>query len=297
MLIEFYRLITSSTLRNKLHLGEHLNNILFPVRRAFNLPLKFKLPRIKFNIHLVEHCNLNCSGCNHFSPLAEPEFLSIEEFRRDMKRAGELFSHKCEVIDLCGGEPLLHPDIIPFLKAARENFISGKILVVTNGILLPEQKDEFWKACHENKIDVIITKYPIKIDMEKIIFMAKKFDVVLGDFGTRNHFYVLPVDEAGKGDIYRNFLKCSWGGKECVQLSHGRFFTCTYAAYMHNFNKKFGKNIPVTSKDYINIYDDITGDEILKRLAYAIPLCKYCNIDAKRVIEWHRTNYDISEWT
>ena len=26
-------------------------------------------------VHLAEHCNLNCKGCSHFSPLAEKEFI------------------------------------------------------------------------------------------------------------------------------------------------------------------------------------------------------------------------------
>ena len=28
-----------------------------------------------FELHLVDHCNLNCRGCTHFSPLAEKKFF------------------------------------------------------------------------------------------------------------------------------------------------------------------------------------------------------------------------------
>ncbi|WP_242003149.1 hypothetical protein [Brachyspira aalborgi] len=46
--------------------------------------INFQLDRItpKANIdfveiHLAEHCNLNCQCCSHFSNLAEPEFANI----------------------------------------------------------------------------------------------------------------------------------------------------------------------------------------------------------------------------
>ena len=36
-------------------------------------------------IQIVNHCNLNCSGCNHFSPLADPYYMSLEEFEDNLK--------------------------------------------------------------------------------------------------------------------------------------------------------------------------------------------------------------------
>ena len=33
--------------------------------------------------HIVDHCNLNCAGCSHFSPLAEHWFVDPEAFERD----------------------------------------------------------------------------------------------------------------------------------------------------------------------------------------------------------------------
>ena len=39
---------------------------------------------ISFEVALAEHCNLRCAGCDHFSPIAEPEFADIKEFERDL---------------------------------------------------------------------------------------------------------------------------------------------------------------------------------------------------------------------
>jgi hypothetical protein len=35
--------------------------------------------------HIVDHCNLNCIGCSHFSPLAEKWFEDFETFKLDFK--------------------------------------------------------------------------------------------------------------------------------------------------------------------------------------------------------------------
>ncbi|MDR0858670.1 MAG: hypothetical protein LBN97_06550, partial [Oscillospiraceae bacterium] len=62
-------------------------------------------------INLVDHCNLNCQMCDHFSQLAPPFFLSADEFRRDMTRLAELSSNSVAAIKLIGGEPLLHKEV------------------------------------------------------------------------------------------------------------------------------------------------------------------------------------------
>ena len=54
------------------HYANILTNILiFRVRNLFGLSNKIPHKLIRFTIHLADHCNLNCVGCNHFSPLAE----------------------------------------------------------------------------------------------------------------------------------------------------------------------------------------------------------------------------------
>ena len=40
--------------------------------------------------HILEHCNLSCRGCSHFSGLAEPEFKSLDDFKREMEGLSKL---------------------------------------------------------------------------------------------------------------------------------------------------------------------------------------------------------------
>ena len=36
-------------------------------------------------VHLTDHCNLNCKGCSHFSNISDEFFLDKNDFERDLK--------------------------------------------------------------------------------------------------------------------------------------------------------------------------------------------------------------------
>ena len=46
--------------------------------------------QIRFIVDIVDHCNLNCKGCGHFSPLASKSFLDIETF----ENYNNIFGHQ-----------------------------------------------------------------------------------------------------------------------------------------------------------------------------------------------------------
>ena len=269
------------------------------LKMCFRMPLKKKPSKLKFEIHMAEHCNLNCKSCSNFSPLADAEFIDPEEFSRDIARLGVIFSHECDRIWLMGGEPLLHHDINVLMKIARANFSKGEISIFTNGILLSKMPDEFWITCHDNNIGILISAYPINLPMNIINELASKFAVKVswawgqGD-KERDLFIIRPVNLSGDSNIKLNFGICPHS-VDCITLSHGRLYTCCFAPHVHHFNKYFGKNINITEADSVNIYDNLNAEEILTRLAEPIPACRYCKLDAK-FIKWGISQKEISEW-
>lgn len=90
-----------------------------------------------FVLNILDHCNMNCQGCNHFANIAEKRFVSIEDIRRDTKRMSELCEGgKVARIGVMGGEPLLHPDLLEILEVTRMHFPKSLIQLVSNGLLL-----------------------------------------------------------------------------------------------------------------------------------------------------------------
>ena len=265
------------------------------------MALKAVRDKIRFAVHLVEHCNLNCSGCKHFSPLALPEFVSIEDFRRDFMRMGNIFSGVCEDIALLGGEPLLHPEVDTLMRIARENFPHGSIVLLSNGILLTKCPPVFWNTCRECGIKIRITPYPIHINISAVKELARKYGADLQYWegraeSSKTAFTIHPIDLTGSGNPQENFAACQQGNI-CISLSRGRLYTCCFAAYVRHFNRQSRVKIPVSDEDYIDIYRENDGKEILRRLNEAIPLCRYCKPTTKpKVIRWHISEGEIEEW-
>ena len=98
--------------------------------------LRIKLKLYSFlEIHIVDHCNLKCEGCSHFSPIADPWFISLEDYEKQIRTAARFFRKKIEEFHILGGEPLLHPDIEKIMSITRKYFCDNEISVVTNGLL------------------------------------------------------------------------------------------------------------------------------------------------------------------
>ena len=108
--------------------------------------------------------------------------------------------------------------------------------------------------------------------------------------------YRLPLDMTGKQDGKENFRHCFMGGN-CINLSHGKLYTCSYAACMDRFNQAFGKCIPVTENDCVDIYKTESTEEILRRLSSPIPMCSFCNVKGRTYgNEWGISKKELSEW-
>ena len=252
---------------------------------------------LQFEVHLADHCNLNCKSCNHFSPLAKENFMDIEDFEKDCERLGELTNGKIKFIRFMGGEPLLHNQITKFLDAGRKYFPEGELVIVTNGILLSRQSDFFWNSCHKNNVEIQVSNYPIKIDRDKINSLAKLHKVNIYYVGGNKTIMwsSMQLDLDGKQNIYENFKKCSQSNT-CIHLSRGKLYTCPTVAYIKYFNKYFNQTLQVSEHDSIDIYKAKNLDEILEFLCKPISFCRYCNIEKTKDIEWENTKKDISEW-
>ncbi len=67
---------------------------------------------LSLEVQIVEHCNLGCQNCNHFSPLAEKEFVSVEELKKDFQRISKLCEEQpLKRLYLLGGGATFAPKI------------------------------------------------------------------------------------------------------------------------------------------------------------------------------------------
>lgn len=251
---------------------------------------------LEFRVHLAEHCNLNCKGCDNFSCIAEPAFLDLDEYERDLSRLSELSFGEAKYIHLLGGEPLLHPEVERAASLTRQYFPVCDINIYTNGMLLPKMANKFWTTLKDNCIGIIVTPYPTGFDYDAAEKTAEQHGVPFRRCVESKTLFHYTLDMKGSQDGRKSFVKCH-RANECIMLKHGRLCTCTIAPNIEHFNKKFGEHLPVTERNSIDIYKAQDLNEIMAFLARPIPFCRFCNIDAEaRRYPWEATHKDKSEW-
>ena len=259
-----------------------------------------KKKNLGFEISLVDHCNLNCQHCNSFSPIADKEYYNIDKLENDFKRMHELADGRIERISLLGGEPLLHPDLLKILDITGKYFNKTKnIHIMTNGIPLEKQSNEFWVSCKKNNIKITITKYPINLPFEKIERTGKEHGVIIeytDDKHTVKTSNKYTINMAGNADPMKSFKLC-YKANNCTALDDGKIYPCSTVSRIKYFNKYFNAELKVCDKDCIDIYKVNNLDEILEFLCKPVPFCRYCDVD-KWVygLDWATTRKNISEW-
>ena len=256
--------------------------------------------RLRFEFALAAHCNLNCAGCSHFSPLAKAEFPDFEESKRSFERLSSLFDGECEYIHLLGGEPLLNPRCEDYLRLARSCFPKGDIYLVTNGVLLPKMPDSFFETCRENRIIISVTPYPISLDHEAISRRCDDFGVEYQLFGgdaPKTHFNRLLLDITGSQDCTENYRNCPYSNV-CLFLYKGRMYPCGIGAHMRIFEEYFSAGLELSEADSVDIFSVRSGAELLYQLSKPVPVCRYCNQDCWQALSpWGHSKKSITEWT
>ena len=200
------------------------------------------------------HCNLKCAHCSHMAPFIRPTLPPLESFARDVGRLSEALHVRD--IRMVGGEPLLNPQIVEFLKAARASGIADSVMVTTNGLLLNSMKDEFW----ENVDFVWISQYPGASPRDRMI---ERFRARAAESGTRlevdpTFFFRATItteahpDDAVTRMIYRT---CESAHRfHCHMIHEGRLFKCACPPFMPEYLERMGKNGYDPSADAFHIH-------------------------------------------
>ena len=248
-------------------------------------------PRLPYvEVHLTDHCNLNCRGCSHFSPLADVWYADIGSHERDMRRLSQLFGN-VDKIRLMGGEPLLHPQVCSFLAVTRRHLPDAVICLVTNGLLLSAMQPDFWRCCKAQRIVIDVTLYPIHLDTDSIRRLADAHGVNL-------HIHALAEFHAGlnlRGDSEpRQAMRHCRSHNYCPFLKQGSIYPCAAPAFVGYFNRAFGSSVAAAGG--LDIHErGVTGARILQFLEQPCETCRYCAHEYRH-FQWATSTRQMEEW-
>lgn len=222
------------------------------------------------DIHIVDHCNLKCKACAHFSSLVEGEATySASEIGRSLQRLSELVPNICS-ISLLGGEPLLHPELAAIAQHARRFFPHACINITTNGILLKKIPLAVVQTLKDNNIKVDVSLYPpMQAEVDALATWLResglRWGMARADSFERR-ILPKPVFAAQQG-----FEKC--GHIMCLRGSCVGY--CVMALFTDYYNKRFGAG-KLPEDRGVDIFSVQSGAELLRRLRKPLELCRQC---------------------
>lgn len=237
-----------------------------------------------FEYHISDHCNLKCRGCGHYSNIANPQFGDLESYCRDIRRLKELF-WGIKKIRLLGGEPLLNVKLPEFISDTRRVFPDADIMVVTNGLLIPEVRETLLKTMHENFVRFDVSLYPPTNEIKE------KIELKCIEYGVRYSFSDL-IEEFFDNTNYRGdssqkdaFAKC--GSNHCHFLENGKISVCGLPILYKKVKDRLDWDMQIEDGDILDLYDeDLDGYKLNDFLSKPMPVCRYCSDNKAKVFKW-----------
>lgn len=225
--------------------------------------------------HIIDHCNLNCASCTHFSPLVkQPVFKDLEEFKREVNQL-KLVCPELKDFRIIGGEPLLHPQFVDFCSYAAEVLSNTKIHLVTNGILLPQVLDQ---------VKTLINKYNIELNVSNYGLNFKSINdlVALGlprqniTLDKRLEMYNPCLDFSHKLPAELMYKRCV-NNTHCTFLKDGFLYVCPILGNLDYYLNYFNLGVSFNKDTYaINIFS-ASQTEIELFLDHNYSGCEHCN--------------------
>ena len=246
-----------------------------------------------FEVHVTDHCNLNCRSCDHFSPLSNPYFIDLNKLEEDYRLLAPVSHRFFNQIHLMGGEPLLHPEIEKIMILTRTYFPKTTIWLYTNGIKLLSMQESFWKTCSEYSIQIYISKYPINIHYKQVCAIMDKWHLIYAVSTEVEYFFHYALDPSGKQNHRKSYETCDWGGVY-IQLKNGILYPCARIAYIEKVNNTFGLKLKCTKEDFLEI-KKLSRWNFLKFVTKSKPFCRYCTME-RRKVSWVHSCKSKEEW-
>ena len=241
------------------------------------------------SIHIVDHCDLNCMNCSHFSSIAVPWFISEKLWTEQLQLLNKKLNNKLSHLIILGGEPFLHPNIKNLLLIAQKIFSNTMISILTNGKIISQWNKIDWNKFNQNlsdNISITISKYPI------INYSTLQNNSRILNYHIRNDFDKTTINKNGTEDI-NNFYKCNRDNKYYFTLKDYKIYYCPFAAYINNYNQYFGQSIPIDFTDFLDL-NTLTLEKLETFANTPKNICKYCK--SAETVKWNLSNRQQNEF-
>jgi molybdenum cofactor biosynthesis enzyme MoaA len=226
---------------------------------------------------VTEKCNLNCDGCTNLIPhYSDPENKDVNQLFEDLSIFLDAIDYVA-VLKIMGGEPFLNRNLSSLINRICSNHIYarefGKILFITNGTVVPDNKTVDMLKKYRNKIQVYVSDYGNRSN--KIEKKLRENSVVFLKYQNSDWINIGNLKNKNR-DIttLKTFnLNCS-NSKYCSTILDGKLYLCQFQAHGVNLNLFPNDGNFVDLRESYDLREEIKK---LMSLEY-IQACNYCDI-------------------
>lgn len=183
-------------------------------------------------VNVTEHCNLRCRSCTHLSPVLPKHFVDPGALNSDLTALAG--SYHATVLKILGGEPLLHPNLLDVITAARESQVAEKIEIWTNGLLLPRMEQRVWEVVDSIRISLYPGRSLKQHQLDRCIDLARQYSVPIRY--KRYQTFQESYSEQGTDDpllVKRIYATCNEAHRwRCHTVANGWFFKCPQSYFI-----------------------------------------------------------------
>ena len=228
--------------------------------------------------NLTEHCNLRCAGCSHSSELLPKKFAEVKEFQRDLAVLSQVL-HLNE-LRLLGGEPLLHPDLLEYLRCARASGLAEEITLTTNGLLLHRCDPATFELIDRLRVSL----YPgvrLRVEERELESLSRRHNFKL-ELKRIDSFRVTTLNSRHRDAtlVRQIFRQCALAHDwSCHTVHQGYYFKCSPAPFLQGRMALRGESVLNRDLDGVRIHDNPRLREELEaylRDEEPLEACYYC---------------------
>jgi len=203
----------------------------------------------KVEMHIAHMCNLRCAGCSHYADYGFNEIVPLAEGGSWLSNWGA----RIEPLHftLLGGEPLLNPQLLDYLRLASRLWARTQIRLVTNGLLLPRWGERLWPVLTETRAILTVSIHSREErywhQMVPILEEARHQSIyhgfILDERNSIDQWYYLYHGQGpnmmpfNEGNPEMSWKVCR--NKHCVTLQNNALWKCPPIAHLPRVAAKF----------------------------------------------------------
>lgn len=231
---------------------------------------------------LTNKCNLNCFACGYGCEDKEHNwFISEEQFVSTLQKLKGTNIEGCTryVINLTGGDPMLHKDWKKFALLAAEMFPDSTCFLSTSGPLLATLDDDILMECHNKNVRFGITLYPSM----KLLPMYQAIEEKFKRLGILDYLSWNPI----RIIFGKPFIEENKNGKDCFQYNFPKIDYCfIYKDNLYNCQNLFYQDMKNDKISTSYNVSNITNNCDLK-FPGTKKDCQNCKLTFHENILWH----------